>query len=261
MSATADYVADITFDAADLAAGAELFHKALLEHDVVRLRPQGDIGEFRAYYDRMVETIGEPVNIAEDYATGGAPTGARWSPIIYDTSVPDDVAFRHSKNAQPLHTDESYVSSEIGVMLFYCEQAAPKGGETVFVPGPLLLEYLSANEPELLERLTTVPVTYSKAADAKTRPIIEVGDDGKPTFNFNYYCIERDQDAAAVQLNQDFFDFCQERLPDELIHAVDLTPGEGVAWKDYLVLHGRNSFEASTTGDRTIWKTGIRWPA
>ncbi|MEM7338855.1 MAG: TauD/TfdA family dioxygenase [Actinomycetota bacterium] len=260
MSATADHVADIAFEASDLAAGAELFHKALLEHDVVRVRPQGDLGDYREYYDRMVETIGDPVEIAEDYASGGAPTGERWSPIIYDTAVPDNVAFRHSKNAQPLHTDESYVSSEIGVMFFYCERAAPSGGETVFVPGPLLIEYLGANEPELLERLTTMPVTYGKATDTKTRPIIEVAADGKPNFNYNYYCVAPDQDPAAVQLNADFFEFCQERLPSELIHPVDLKPGEGVAWKDYFVLHGRNSFEAHVTGDRTIWKTGIRWP-
>ena len=102
---------------------------AMDNHEVVRMTPDTRPTDLRRYYDDFVEALGTPIDIAEDYATGGAPTGERWSEIRYDADIPDLAAFRHSKNAQPFHTDESYVSSPVGIMLFYCVNAAPAGGE------------------------------------------------------------------------------------------------------------------------------------
>ena len=152
----------------------------------------------RRYYDELVEAVGEPIDIAEDYRQGGAPTGQRWSEIRYDADVPDDVAFRYSKNAQPLHTDESYVSTGAGIMLFYCVTPAPSGGETVFVRGTSLVEHLEVAAPELLERLTGMKVRYSKAGDYKELPIIQTFDDGTVELNYNYYCVDADQSADCL---------------------------------------------------------------
>jgi len=215
-------------------------------------RPQ----DARAYYDAVVERVGRPIDAAEDYVDG-RPTGGRWSEIRYSTEVPDDVAFRHSKNAQPLHTDASYVSSAPSVMWFYCEQAAPSGGETVFVSGRQLVDTLETTRPDLLERLRTEHVIYEKAGDFRDRPIVCVQGDERVDLNFNYYCADQTQSAAGLALNEAFFQYLQEELPAELIHPVGLAPGEAVAWWDHRVLHGRNSFEAYKTGDRSIWKTGL----
>jgi alpha-ketoglutarate-dependent taurine dioxygenase len=227
------------------------------QHEVTVMRIHNPPGDLRHYFDRFVESLGTPVEIAEDYATGGKPTGERWAEICYRSDVPDDVAFRHSKNAQPLHTDESYVSSPAGIMLFYCVNAAPTGGETTFVSGHRLVEFLRSHDPALLDRLLSTKVRYSKAGDFKYRPILEMASDGTVDLNFNYYCADPDQEADALDLNQRFFDLLQTGLPDEMVLPVRLGRGDAVAWHDKLVLHGRNAFSATKTGDRLIWKTGI----
>lgn len=245
----------------DVSADGLIARQAIRDHEVVRLSPTTTPADLRTYYDRLVEAIGTPVNIAEDFAQGGAPTGERWSEIRYRSDVPDMAAFRHSKNAQPLHTDESYVSSAAGVMLFYCEAAAPRGGETTFISGRALVEFMTIEAPELLERLQTINVRFQKAADFKDRPILQFADDGSVDLNFNFFCLGSDPTPEAERLNRDFHEFLQTRLPSELVLPVGLHPGEGVTWRDDLVLHGRNAFEAVNTGDRTIWKTGLILPA
>jgi len=44
-----------------------------------------------------------------------------------------------------------------------------------------------------------------------------------------------------------------------MMEKVLLRPGEGLAWWDRPVLHGRNSYKAGKTNDRLIWKTGVKW--
>ena len=239
---------------------AEVVRRSLENSDVAHFsvaRGFANDEELRRYYDELVEAVGTPIDIAEDFMSGGAPTGQRWSEIRYDRDIPDNVAFRYSKNAQPLHTDESYVSSGAGVMMFYCVTPAPSGGETVFVSGTQLVEHLRAEKPELLARLLSTSVRYSKADDYKDQPIIQLLDDGGVELNFNYYCVDKGQAAEAIALNEDFHRFLEDELPQELILPVGLKRGESVAWRDSAVLHGRNAFDAVNSGDRFIWKTGI----
>lgn len=239
---------------------AEVVRRALTHEDVVHFGVEKgfeDDASLRAFYDELVEAVGTPIDIAEDFREGGAPTGQRWSEIRYDRDVPDDVAFRYSKNAQPLHTDESYVSTGAGVMLFYCVTPARSGGETVFVSGTELVEYLRRHDPTLLSRLLATSVRYSKAHDWKQQPIVQLIDGGGVELNFNYYCADAEQSSEALQLNEDFHSFLEHELPQDLVQPVGLQRGEAVAWRDSAVLHGRNAFEATNSGDRFIWKTGI----
>ena len=224
-------------------AGAEVVHFA-------RTTKGTGPDDLRRYYDELVEGIGEPYEIAEDFRNDGAPTGERWSEIRYDSEVPDDEAFRYSKNAQPLHTDESYVSTGAGVMFFYCVAAAPAGGETEFVSGRSLVEYLRTAKQEMLDRLLTTDVRYLKARDAKHRPIIRVDGDGAVDLNYNYFCADLDQSAAAIDLNEEFHQFLQHELPGSLVRPVALRPGEAVSWRDSLVLHVLKAFTANRAGDR-----------
>ncbi|MEM7274425.1 MAG: TauD/TfdA family dioxygenase [Actinomycetota bacterium] len=250
------FATELRLTGTEVAADARAARSAIADAEVVHMRLDHKPDNARDFYDRFVELIGRPIDAAENYVDG-APTGNRWSEIRYKTTVPDDLAFRHSKNAQPMHTDASYVSAPPQVMLFYCVNAAPSGGETVFISGRALVDELAANRPDLLDRLTTIDVTYEKAGDSRTRPIIEIVDGGRVDLNYNYFCAPADQDEAALRLNQDFLDYLQHELPDALVHPVGLQPGDAVAWWDDLVLHGRNAFEATRTDDRLIWKTGL----
>ena len=235
--------------------------EAMFEHEVVHFLMPNTPTDLREYYDGLVEGIGTPVEIAEDFRNRGAPTGQRWSEIRYDEDIPDLAAFRYSKNAQPFHTDESYVSSAAGVMLFYCVNAAPSGGETNFVTGRALVDELRASRPELLERLQTIDVRYQKADDFKHRPILIIADDGAVDLNYNFYCADPTQDPEAIKLNQEFLDYLENDLAPELVLSVGLEPGEAVSWRDDLAIHGRNAFEANKSGDRFIWKAGLILPA
>ena len=254
------FTTTVEISGADAVADAERTRSAIEAHEVVHIRVETVPADLRGYYDALVEAVGTPVDIAEDHTKGGAPTGERWSEIRYDTSIPDNEAFRYSKNAQPFHTDESYVSTAAGVMLFYCVASAPTGGETIFVSGRALVEHIGSTDPDLLERLLTTNVRYQKAQDFKDRPIIKLGEDGSVDLNYNYFCVDQDQAPEAIELNQEFRSFLDD-LPDDMILPVGLGPGEAVTWRDDLVLHGRNAFTANATGDRWIWKTGLTLPA
>lgn len=247
----------IQLSGSDIEADAALISEAVLRNEVIKMELANTPDDLRKYYDALVEAIGEVADIAEDYLNEGAPTGERWAEICYDPSVPARTAFRYDKTGQPLHTDESYVSNMAGVMLFYCQSAAKEGGDTIYVSGKQLVAHLQRTNPELLNRLVTVPVTYSKAKDQKTCPIISIDADGSVATNYNYYCADASNSEEALQLNQEFHEYLENDLPDELIFHVALKPGESAAWHDSKTLHGRESFEAESFGDRWIWKTGI----
>ena len=252
-----EFTTEIWLTGTDPASDAATAAAPVRRHEVTHLKMRDEPVDLRAYYDAFVEALGTPVDIAEDYANGGRPTGQRWSDIRYDADIDDMVAFRHSKNAQPLHTDESYVSSPAGVMLFYCVNRAPSGGETVYVSGRRLVDHLRVAEPDLLDELLTVDVCYRKADDFKHRPIVTLTDDGRVDLNFNYFCAEPSQDERALALNERFHRWLEDELPAELTLPIALDRGDAVAWHDDVVLHGRNAFHAVATGDRLIWKTGV----
>ena len=220
------------------------------------------MNDLRKFYDGLTENLGETLNIGEDFTKKGADftTGEKWLEIRYDADIPDMAAYRHSKNAQPLHTDASYASDDPDIMLFYCINKAIKGGATTFVDGPVLIEYMENNNPELLTKLKKNRVKYSKANLERTEKIIDIKENGEIHFNFNYYCIDKDESEENKALNQEFFDFLQNYIAhSHMAEGVYLNPGEAVLWWDELVLHGRNSYHVEKTNDRFIWKTGVKW--
>lgn len=233
--------------------------EALTEYKVVRATPEWYLNDLRKFYDTVTEQIGEVNLIREDFTKGGVETGEKWMEIQYDHDIPDMAAFRHSKNAQPLHTDESYRFTG-GVRFFYCVNVAEEGGETTFVDGPVLIDYLKNYDEEFLKELTTEKIKYSKADNSRTEKIIDISPEGEINFNFNYFCIDKNETEEHKKLNQRFHDFLQNQVANSyMMEKVLLLPGEGLAWHDSPVLHGRNSYKASKTNDRSIWKTGVKW--
>ncbi len=257
-----EFFKTVEIEGADPVADAGRVLHELADAEVLMIKPKRDLGkldeaELRDYFNSMVETMGVPIEAGEDYADAGAPNGERWQEIRYVEEIPDLDAFRHSKNAQPLHTDESYVSTGAGLMMFYCQHAASEGGATYFVSGRQLVTELEREDPKLLADLRSTKVCYSKAGDFKDRPIMEIADDGSVDLNFNYFCADPDQGAEGLELNQRFLDYVDSRLDPNSFALAQMQPGQAAAWRDNRVLHGRQSFSANKTNDRLIYKTGI----
>lgn len=205
----------------------------------------------RAYWNEVTDNMGRAHDLAE--LPDGTKTGEKWMEIRFDPSIPN--AYRHSKNAQPMHTDGSYISDAPAILCFYCVAQAPTGGATVFISGPELVATLREKAPNLLERLMTTPVRFSKAHDAKRRPIIQEPAPGEVVLTWNYHCVD---DPPNAELAEAFHEFLTEHVvKPERVHGVRLQPGDALFWWDERSLHGRRAFQATQANERFFWKTGI----
>lgn len=255
-----EYCKTLELRSGDAEAVAAQVKEALSTTKVLKLVPEWHISDLRSFYDRLVELIGAPLEIGEDFKAGGKQTGERWLEIRYDHDIPDMAAYRHSKNAQPLHTDESYISSPADIMLFYSVNRARQGGATLFVDMTEMVPHLKASDSELYHSVTNEIITYRKSDQARSARIIDISNSANPIVNFNYYCIDPAESEYHKTINSRFFGYLRDYIfGSYMCTEVQLNPGEAVLWWDHFVLHGRNSFAAEKTNDRFIWKTGMKW--
>jgi alpha-ketoglutarate-dependent taurine dioxygenase len=232
--------------------------RLVFNHKVVKLSPGWHIENLRNFYNTLVPLLGDTVLLGEDWRQGGKRTGEQWMEIRYDESIPDKVAFRHSQNAQPLHTDESYKQDPSDLIIFYCQNKAENGGETIFVDGDALVKRMREIDPDLLKTISTQEITYEKAGSLRKSKIITLQENLPPLFNFNYFCIDRNESEENKKINREFFDFLETHVKGSYLEkAITLHPGEAVIWWDHAVLHGRRPFSVSKTDDRLIWKTAV----
>jgi alpha-ketoglutarate-dependent taurine dioxygenase len=247
-----------------VAAAAASLRSALGSAKVVHLQglaSSRSAPEWPAFYDALTEAAGHCLQLDENFAQGSIRTGQKWIEVRYDAAIPDDAAYRFSKNAQPLHTDESYLNDPAEVMFMHCLVQATAGGETTFVDADALWLRLQSHAPSLAARLLNQPVRFAKAGDARTLPIIAQTPAGL-RLNWNYHCVDPAETAAHHALAEEFRQFLLDYItgtPAEI--AIQLAPGEAVAWWDDQVLHGRRAFWAETTNDRFLLKSGFRLSA
>lgn len=207
------------------------------------------------FWDTVSESIGDCMLLSEDPVTGER-LGEKWLEIRYDSSIQN--AYRHSKNAQPLHTDGSYIGDSPYISFFYCINQAEIGGATVFVDSDELIALLKVDDPTLLEDLCQTTVCFSKDKDFKRRPIIDFDDDGS-NLNFNYYCVDPNETEFAKELVERFHQFLQTKVVGEnKTYPIKLKPGEAVFFHDDRLIHGRNSFEATRDSERFFWKSALK---
>ena len=217
--------------------------------------------DWPAFYDALTEATGQCLHLDENFALGSVRTGAKWIEVRYDAAIPDDAAYRFSKNAQPLHTDESYLSEPADVMFMHCLVQAPAGGETTFVDADVLWPQLQEHAPTLAARLLDRPICFAKAGDSRTLPIIAQTPAGL-RLNWNYHCVDPAETAENHALAQEFRQFLLAHITSTAAEvAIQLAPGEAVAWWDDQVLHGRRAFRAVQTNDRFLLKSGFRLAA
>ncbi|MCB9666354.1 MAG: TauD/TfdA family dioxygenase [Alphaproteobacteria bacterium] len=246
---------------ADDDALAEAAHEALTRYRLVHfvgIEGRDEAG-LRRMYEAVFERLGVVLDVREDFRQGGVRTGERWIEINYDHDIPDLAAYRHSKNAQPWHTDSAYVSNPPDVMGMYCLRQAEEGGATNFVAVEDVLGMLQSEEPELAAILEGETFHFSKVHEHRRQPVFVRRPDGRLTMNYNYYTLDASESEAHKAANQAFFDWMQRRLRDApACLSVCMQPGEGVLWWDDYVIHGRDAFVATKTNDRFLWKTGIQ---
>lgn len=219
------------------------------------LRANQKMENVQSYYQTLFSSLGTPRAFAEDVGAGDRDnqrTGKIWMEVRYDPKYPD--AYRHSANAQPLHTDGSYIPNYPNSTLLACVVNAGVGGETTFLDLPELVDILESENPELLQQLQTVVVPHSRSGDSRISRIIE-GEGKNARIYWNYYCVAKDANALAREVADKFHQFLgssaeikRRTLP------VKLGPGDGVLWKDDELLHGRNGFKAEQVSERFIWK-------
>lgn len=207
------------------------------------------------FWDRVSDHIGDCMLLSEDPLTGER-IGEKWLEIRYDSSIQN--AYRHSKNAQPLHTDGSYVGESPYISFFYCINQAEKGGATVFLDSDELIDLLKQEDPQLFKDLSQTTVCFAKDKDFKRRPIIDFDEDGS-NLNFNYYCVDPQETDFAKELVERFHQFLQTKVVAEnKTYPIKLKPGEAVFFHDDRLIHGRNSFEPTRDSERFFWKSALK---
>lgn len=218
-----------------------------------------EIDDVQGFYEAMFPFLGKPELYAEDAKISSRDnqrTDKVWMEVRYDPSVQN--AYRHSSNAQPLHTDGSYIPS-FPSTLMCCVANTSDGGETVFIDSEVIAKHLQLTNPNLFESLTTTEIPHMRSGDSRTeKPLYQV--DNKWFVNWNYYCVSDDISKEKKYLVEEFQNYLLNLKKTDVssqILEVKLDPGDGVIWKDDLVLHGRNGFNATKESERFIWKCAI----
>lgn len=245
-------------DPDDLASSAAAIVEAWRDALILTLHPTRPVADVQALYAELLPKIGTPHYLAEDArieSREAQRTGELWFEVRYDPAIRD--SYRNSANAQPLHTDGSYIASFPNATLMCCVTNAAEGGETVFIAAEALIDALRAEEPELLARLERTVVPHARSGDRREYPVIR-REGGEPRLNWNYYCVAADVTPEVRDLRERLFAFLRDSPGvRRAIHPIKLAPGDGVVWKDERLLHGRNAFVASSVGERFLWKCAI----
>ena len=233
----------------------EKVREAVLNNKLVYLADFREEMPVKEFYAKLSESIGRIQAADEDLATGKL-TGNRWIDITYNPEIPD--RYRSSKTGQPLHTDDSYIElhGEVAVNFFFCDSRAKFGGATTFFDLPDLATCLKLDgEDALLDELMRTEVVFSKGGARKVRKILDIDAEGY-LANWNYYCIDRQENSAEVlDLCERFHQFLETRIvASGITTACQLEKGEAVFFHDDRVIHGRNAFFAEYTGQRSLIK-------
>lgn len=215
--------------------------------------------DLREFYGRMFDAVGHAAPLAEDVLAGdrnNQRTGDIWMQVRYDPTIPD--AYRHSANAQPLHTDGSYIPGFPNAGFLACKAMPNNGGATTFIDGKHVVEALDAEAPDLRARLEATPIPHARSGDRRIEPFLRF-EGGEPVLNWNYYCVDPDVEPELQTLRDDLFAFLGNSPHIKAhIQRVKLSPGEAVLWKDDRILHGRDSFDPEQPSDRFLWKAQVQ---
>ena len=147
------------------------------------------------------------------------------------------------------HTDSTYSNDAPGFQLLHCLEFDGSGGESTIVDAFAIARRIEAEEPDLFELLSTVPVPGQYLGDGAhlmaARPVFRHDHTGRLVqVSFNNY------DRAPFLLEEHdmvaFYDAI--RLFDEIANEPSmqwrhvLQPGEALLFDNWRVLHGRAAY-------------------
>ena len=209
------------------------------------------------YYFSNFKWIGKPFPLGEDATEEREKKsdGSIWFEVRNDSSIPN--AYRHSCEAQPLHTDGSYIPNYPSSTIMACVNNYAKGGETIFINSIDLFEILELDDPLLLKHLMNESFVHERSGlNKKDKILKEHGNDF--ILNWNYFCLSTKISKRQKAISDQFFKFLETNEKIKGVKkSVKLSPGDSVFWRDDSCLHGRNSFVAKKKSDRFLWKCAI----
>jgi alpha-ketoglutarate-dependent taurine dioxygenase len=250
----------VPLDPTDLAGSARRIVEAWRDSLILSIRPTAPVApeHVRDVYADLLPRMGTPHYLAEDArieSREAQRTGELWFEVRYDPTIKD--SYRNSSNAQPLHTDGSYIAAFPNATLMCCVTNAAEGGETVFITAEDLFAALSTEDPALLAALETTNVPHARSGDRRSYPVIR-REAGELRLNWNYYCVAADAPPEVQALRERLFAYLRDSPGvRRAITPLKLGPGDAVVWKDERLLHGRNAFEATSVGERFLWKCAV----
>ena len=209
------------------------------------------------FYFENFKYFGNPFPLGEDASAdrNKKSDGSIWFEVRNDVSIPN--AYRHSTEAQPLHTDGSYIPNFPSSTIMACVNNAVRGGETTFIDSIKLFEILDFEDPNLLDQLLNETFTHQRSSLTKKEKVIRQSDNDV-YLNWNYFCLAKILNEKKKIIAKNFYKFLKENKKiRSATHFVKLKPGDSVFWRDELCLHGRNSFVAKNSSDRFLWKCAI----
>ena len=248
----------LTIDAAgaDAARLRALAQQGLDRAKVVRIVGAAPDRDPLAFWRSIGEAIGDCADLIEDSRTGELiAVDGQWMDVRYEPDRAD--TYRHHNVGQPLHTDGAYVGATQAreIALFYLARQAEAGGDSLFVDAETVRACAAARAPELLERLTTLPVRFGKGKGPCRISTVLYEQDGRSKINWNYFRVLTDQGDAVAALRKDFAAFLEEMVERGDVASFRLETGDAVFFRDEEVLHGRKAYAAKESGDRLLWKT------
>ena len=229
------------------------------ENKVFVLKSNKSGNEVRKFFEFFCSSFGKLHKFAEDVRAGNRNnqrTNEIWMEVRFDPNFKD--AYRHSSSEQPLHTDGSYIPNFPNATLMCCVANSKKGGETIFLNTEDLVKCLKEDNLELLNELMSEQLIHERSGDKRIEKVICEYQKNKFLVNFNYFCVSKDNDKKKLQMAKNFYDYlCNSEKIKEKVKKVKLAPGDAVTWKDRELLHGRNSFSASESSERFLWKCAV----
>lgn len=230
------------------------------KNKVFVLRAKSNIKDVRNTYENFFDVIGSPLELGEDVRLGdrsGQRNGSIWFEVRNDKNFKD--AYRHSQNAQPLHTDGSYIP-DYPTTIMACERNEVEGGETTFIDSDDIYDVLQHENINLLKSLEKLNIKHERSGDSRIEKILKKDENSNSILvNWNYYCLSKNLNSNEKFIADQFQSFLiNSREIKRRTINVSLQRGDSVLWKDSYCLHGRNSFVAKNDSDRFLLKCAIQ---
>ena len=217
--------------------------------------------DVKAYYYNLFKAVGKFFRVAEDATIidrKKQKTQNIWMEVRFDPLIKN--AYRHSANAQPLHTDGSYNPSYPNSTLMCCQHNTAEKGETVFIEAKKIANILKIKNKELYKKIYNFNILHERSGDIKHSPILFKDKKNIWNVNWNYYCVSENITESENYIKNNFQNFLlnSKEIKKNLLE-IKMNKGDALIWKDNEVLHGRNSFIAKENSARFIWKCAVNF--